>query len=51
MRSRRRFVPIAISVLALSISLLAGPMTKNIESVRPRIGERGTTVEVRIQGV
>ena len=26
-------------------------MTKNIEAVRPRIGQRGTTVEVSIQGI
>ncbi|MFP6763583.1 MAG: hypothetical protein VB858_08195, partial [Planctomycetaceae bacterium] len=29
----------------------AGPMTRNLESVMPRIGQQGTTVDVRIQGV
>ena len=37
--------------LVLTPALSAGAMTKNIEAVRPRIGQRGTTVEVRIQGV
>ncbi|MEM7232500.1 MAG: serine protease [Planctomycetota bacterium] len=48
----RRLRPLlAVVLISASTPLLAGPMTKNIESVRPRIGQRGTTVEVRIQGV
>lgn len=42
--------PFLLAVLFLP-SALAGPMTRNVESVLPRIGQRGTTVEVRIQGV
>lgn len=30
---------------------VAGPMTRSVESVMPRIGQRGTTVDIRIQGV
>lgn len=32
-------------------SAFGGAMTKNIEAVRPRIGQRGTTVDVSIQGI
>lgn len=38
-------------VTALISSSAAGAMTKNVERVRPRIGQAGTTVDVRIQGV
>jgi hypothetical protein len=37
--------------LLLTVSAVAGAMTKNIEAVRPRIGQCGTTVEVSIQGI
>ncbi len=37
--------------LLLATSAAAGAMTKNIEAVRPRIGQQGTTVEVSIQGI
>ena len=35
----------------ISTSAFGGSMTKNIEAVRPRIGQRGTTVSVSIQGI
>jgi hypothetical protein len=43
-------VTLLIMVVAAP-SLSAGAMTKNVEAVRPRVGQAGTTVEVRIQGV
>lgn len=48
-----RTVTIALLLLILIIPLqvAAGAMTKNIEAVRPRIGQCGTNVEVSIQGV
>ena len=39
-----------LAVLAATTAF-AGPMTRNVESVMPRIGQQGTTVDVRIQGV
>ena len=39
-------------VLALMIApVTAGPMTRSLELVMPRIGQQGTTVDIRIQGV
>ncbi|MBM79056.1 MAG: serine protease [Planctomycetaceae bacterium] len=38
-------------VLIIATSASAGPMTRNLETVYPRMGQRGTTVEVRLQGV
>lgn len=37
--------------LLATASPAAADMVKNIEAVRPRIGQRGTTVDVRIRGV
>ena len=39
------------SLVAITTGTAAGAMTKNVEAVRPRIAQRGTTVEVSIQGV
>ncbi|HVX15241.1 MAG TPA: PPC domain-containing protein [Pirellulales bacterium] len=53
-RNRSRCVA---PLLALSLALAhaaearAGAMTKNIEAVRPRIGQRGRHVEVAIRGI
>ena len=41
---------ILIFALALTMPLKAGAMLKHIERVTPRIGQRGTVVEVAIQG-
>lgn len=44
--------PLALLATLLHTShATAGAMTKNIEAVRPRIGQRGTRLEVAIQGV
>ncbi|EMI57525.1 secreted protein, partial [Rhodopirellula sallentina SM41] len=46
---------VRISVTVLSLCALTnvcvGAMTKSIETVRPRIAQRGTTIEVTIGGV
>jgi len=42
---------ILVSDLVSPSGVVAGAMTKNVESVRPRIGQCGTSVEVRIQGI
>ena len=42
---------IALVMIGQVATVIAGPMTRNVESVLPRIGQQGTTVEVRIQGV
>ncbi|MCA9120605.1 MAG: hypothetical protein KDB11_10500 [Planctomycetales bacterium] len=39
------------SLAFLATTVATAGMVKNIEAVRPRIGQRGTTVEVSIQGV
>ena len=48
-----RLRPFAAFLIASLLNGLAtaGPMTRNVETVLPRIGQCGTTVEVRIQGV
>lgn len=46
---RTCFVPVVLFLL--SAELLAGPVQRHIERVMPRCGQRGTTVEVTIQGV
>ena len=38
-------------LLLITTELLAGPVQRHIERVMPRGGQRGTTVEVKIQGV
>ncbi|QDU59959.1 putative subtilase-type serine protease precursor [Planctomycetes bacterium Pan216] len=45
------FLALLTLVLFGPVGTLAGGMTKNVESVRPRIGQRGTTVEVHLQGI
>lgn len=44
------FLSVPLS-LVLTVPAAAGAMTKNIEAVRPRIGQCGTTIEVSIQGI
>lgn len=38
-------------ILAQTLTAFAGPVQRHIERVMPRGGQRGTTVEVKIQGV
>lgn len=38
-------------IALIPLSVVGGAMTKNVEAVRPRIGQVGTVVEVSIQGV
>ena len=40
-----------VSAVGVAGDALAGSMQKDIERVRPRIAQRGTTVEVMIQGL
>lgn len=49
-RPMKWFLFLFALTLSLSIPLDAGAMLKHIERVTPRIGQRGTTVEVLIQG-
>ncbi len=42
---------ISLALLLLTTAPAVANMVKNIEAVRPRIGQRGTTVDVRIQGI
>lgn len=42
--------PLLLTFLLLTSEASAGPMTRNVEFVLPRVGQRGTTVDVRIQG-
>lgn len=52
-QNRNLMTPVAVILLLILLpasSAFAG-MVKNIEAVRPRIGQRGTTVEVSIQGI
>lgn len=46
-----RWILIAVVSFVVPVTSIAGPMTRNVESVMPRIGQQGTTVDVRIQGV
>lgn len=41
----------AAALILLAVELHAGPVQRHIERVMPRSGQRGTTVEVIIQGV
>ncbi|HET6879110.1 MAG TPA: PPC domain-containing protein, partial [Pirellulales bacterium] len=45
------FLLALLFALGQSPDATAGAMTKNIEAVRPRVGQRGTKVEVAIQGI
>lgn len=42
---------IPVALIILTADLHAGPVQRHIERVMPRSGQRGTTVEVTIQGV
>ena len=42
---------VVLLALFFAVPASAGPMTRNVEFVLPRIGQRGTTVDIRIQGV
>jgi len=42
---------LAFAIFIFTASAAQANMVKNIEAVRPRIGQRGTTVEVSIQGI
>ena len=42
---------VVLLILFFAVPASAGPMTRNVEFVLPRIGQRGTTVDIRIQGV
>jgi hypothetical protein len=46
----QRHVCILSLLLALAQPLSAGAMLKHVERVTPRIGQRGTTVEITLQG-
>jgi len=54
--SRKQFVGsrsrvmAAVCLVASALSSEAGAMLKHLERVSPRIGQRGTTVEISIQG-
>jgi hypothetical protein len=45
-----RFLAALIGSSCLLTSVIAGPMVHHIEYVTPRAGQRGTTVEVTIEG-
>jgi hypothetical protein len=45
-----RFLATFIGSSCLLTSVIAGPMVHHIEYVTPRAGQRGTTVEVTIEG-